>query len=132
MAAEDPQYAFQCRNCDTLEGPEFAGDDRAVPAACRVCGKGITRDPNTGAWSSDPENWIVLADLDSSEQSDLAEKRGLLKKQIVAHKADRTIEPPGVGHERLASLGHKVELAGAAPRHVAAEAEESVGSEDAS
>lgn len=66
------EYAFKCRNCGTLEPPGAAGElDR--PAKCHVCGKGAHFDPETGVRALDPENWIVLSELDDAAMADLQE-----------------------------------------------------------
>lgn len=60
------EYAFKCRNCGTLEPPEVAGE-LEHPAACHICGHGVRFDQFTGLRSLEPDNWIVLADLEGAD-----------------------------------------------------------------
>src|SRR4029077_13020137 len=59
------KYAFQCKNCGTLETAEAAGDN-PVPRACRICRAGVrfemAADGSGFSVIEDPDNWIVLAD----------------------------------------------------------------------
>ena len=64
------EYAFKCANCGTLEPPEAAGE-LEVPAKCHICGKGAHFDTDTGVRVLDPDNWIVLADLEGKALKDL-------------------------------------------------------------
>lgn len=106
--------AFKCANCGRLEGPEHAGENREIPAQCRVCGAGVHPDPATGKWVSDPENWIKLADLPEEELAPHLEVHGLTIDDIVAHT-------PTVPDEPVEN-----------PQNVEVAAEDSVGTEDLS
>lgn len=69
------EYAFQCQNCNSFEGPDAAGE-LEVPTACHICGKGVTFDEVTGARILEPDNWIVLADLTEAQQNKIASTYG--------------------------------------------------------
>lgn len=80
------EYAFQCKNCNSLEGPDAAGE-LEVPTACRVCGKGVSFDEESGARILEPDNWIVLADLKEKELAKFSKDYGIDPDfhRIVAH-----------------------------------------------
>lgn len=73
-------YAFRCRNCNLLVAAGAAGEEHSerldehghlVPAACPLCGHGVRFDPVTGIKAYDPDNWIVLADLEGNVLDDV-------------------------------------------------------------
>lgn len=74
------KHAFRCRNCGTLETSGNAGE-RPTPAACRICGFGVSFDPLTGLKNHHEDNWQVLAELSATE----LEKLGLTADDIEAH-----------------------------------------------
>lgn len=106
------EYAFKCRNCGSLEGPDAAGE-LEQPAACRVCGKGLHFDDSTGARVLEPENWIVLADLSESELAELSE----------IHRFDPDTH-------RIVAHTPALSSADRAPESIDRSAEESLGGED--
>lgn len=106
------EYAFKCKNCGSLEGPDAAGE-LEVPAACRVCGKGVSFDEETGVRILDPDNWIVLADLSESE----------LEKVSKIHAFDPDLHRI-VSHTPIPSTADRE------PVSIDRSADESVGSED--
>lgn len=79
-------YAFRCRNCNHLEGSAAAGEN-AVPAACRVCGAGVSWVIENGRPKQilEPDNWIVLAALDQTERTEVHAYYGTTDDQIVEH-----------------------------------------------
>ena len=102
-------YAFQCRNCNSFENAEAAGE-LEVPTACRVCGFGVTFDEETGARILQAENWIVLADLTEKQQAKIASDYGFDPDthRIVSHtpalsSADR--EPTRIDRSAEESIG---------------------------
>lgn len=109
--ADKIEYAFKCRNCGTLEGP--TAGELETPTACHICGKGVSFDQTTGARILDPDNWIVLADLDEAGQAEIATFHGFDPDvhRIVSHTPD------------LASADRE-------PQNIDRSAEESFGSED--
>lgn len=102
------EYAFQCVNCNSFEGPDQAGE-LEVPTACHICGYGVTFDEETGARILQPENWIVLADLSEKEQAKLASTYGFNDDhRIVSHtpalsSADR--EPTRIDRSAEETIG---------------------------
>lgn len=109
------EYAFKCRNCGTLEPPGTAGElDR--PAKCHVCGKGAHFDPESGVRTLDPDNWIILADLDADGTAEVVALHGLdpTMHVIVAHTP---ATPVPLGRE---------------PQAISVEATDGVGTEDVS
>lgn len=103
------EYAFQCVNCNSFEGPDAAGE-LEVPTACRICGKGVTFDEDTGARILQPENWIVLADLSDKDRAKIEKDYGLDPEshRIVAHTptlsaADR--EPMSIDRSADETIG---------------------------
>jgi len=52
-------HAFRCQNCGHLAPGEHAGECEH-PAACVVCGAGISYNPKTGVKIFDTANWEVL------------------------------------------------------------------------
>ena len=102
-------YAFQCKNCNSLEGPDAAGE-LEVPAACRVCGSGVTFDEDSGARILDPDNWIVLANLSEKELAKVSADYGFDSDayRVVSHtpalsSADR--EPISIDRSAEESIG---------------------------
>lgn len=79
---EQPKYAFRCKNCGRLETSGNAGE-LSAPAACPVCGYGVSYDPIRGLKSYHPENWEVLADLAPKEQKALAEDHGVAVDELI-------------------------------------------------
>lgn len=103
------EYAFKCRACGSLEGPDAAGE-LEQPAACHVCGAGLTFDEETGARVLEPDNWIVLAELDEDAAAEIAAIHGFDPDQhrVVAHtpalaSADRA--PVSINRSAEESLG---------------------------
>lgn len=70
--------AFRCRNCNSLEPAELAGE-RDVPIKCPTCGAGVTWTIDAGGnpiRTENPENWIVLADLSDDELEEVTDFHG--------------------------------------------------------
>lgn len=106
------EYAFKCRSCGSLDGPDAAGELER-PAACRVCGKGLHFEKISGARVLEPDNWIVLAEMNESESADLAAVHGF--------------DP---GQHRIVAHTPALPRADRAPRSIDRSAEESLGGED--
>lgn len=101
------RYAFKCRECGTLEEPGNAGE-RAVPAACRICGAGVSFDPRTGAKAYDEGNWLVLADLPADELAPIREFHGIARKDVTRHTPEpstATREPAAIDRSTSDGLG---------------------------
>jgi hypothetical protein len=79
------KFAFRCRTCGNLEDSGNAGE-RDRPAACRVCGAGVSFDPKTGIKSFQDDNWDVLAELPPAELKPILDKHKLEPKDIGKHK----------------------------------------------
>jgi hypothetical protein len=79
------KFAFRCVNCGHLAEPGEAGE-RSVPAACRVCGKGVHFDPVTGFKEYDEDNWQVLVELPAAEKAKLLKFHALEESDIAKHK----------------------------------------------
>ena len=103
-------FAFRCKNCNTLETAEYAGE-RDVPIKCATCGAGVSFDKQ-GVKTEDPDNWIVLADLSDAEL-----------KKVTAYHGDIEVEK----HTPIAATDP-----GRAPRSLHVVAAESNVSEDQS
>lgn len=103
-------YAFRCKNCNSLEEAEHAGE-RSVPAKCRTCGKGVLFTPD-GIKSYDEANWIVLADLDGDGLADVLDYHKIEADEIVAHVPSEPVDPDHV------------------PVHVEVSAEDVIGADD--
>lgn len=78
-------YAFRCNNCGHLEGAAAAGEN-TTPIKCRVCRKGASFDPETGAPIRHPENWTVLAALSPEEFAPIAEHHAITADEIERHE----------------------------------------------
>jgi len=75
----DVKYAFRCKGCGHLQGPDNAGDN-SVPAACVCCGKGVVW--GQGTWAHDPNNWQILATMKPEELAEF----GLKPENVVVHE----------------------------------------------
>lgn len=90
------KVAFRCKNCGHLEESAQAGE-REYPAACRVCGHGVSFDPLTGVKTyEDAANWLVLADASDAELDKVFKHHGIDKGDIVKHKPAAPADPDHV------------------------------------
>jgi hypothetical protein len=96
---KQPKFAFQCKNCGAVEPAEAAGDN-AVPGACHACRHGVKFEVNEDGTGftvlRDPDNWIVLADLDEKELAKDFKRHGLKSEDIERHEFTPA-ENPGNG-----------------------------------
>ena len=76
-------YAFRCKNCNSLEPAASAGE-RDVPIKCPTCGAGVSFDKQ-GVKTEDPDNWIVLAELDDKALKPILEYHAIDKDEIETH-----------------------------------------------
>ena len=81
-------FAFRCRTCGLIETSANAGE-RTHPAACPVCGAGVSFDPRTGIKEYDTANWQPLADASDDELA----AWGLTRDQVIAHVPATPAEP---------------------------------------
>lgn len=80
-------YAFRCRNCNMLEESGHAGE-RSVPRGCRLCGAGTHFELNAAGIPvavDDPDNWIVLADLEGPALDKILKYHAISRKDIAKH-----------------------------------------------
>lgn len=87
-------YAFRCRNCNSLESADAAGE-RRVPIKCPTCGAGVSWSPD-GVRTEDPDNWIVLAELSDKELKPILEYHAIDAAEIEAHTPLKAADPDHV------------------------------------
>ncbi len=82
------KFAFQCQNCGAVE-PAGAAGDNAKPGACHVCRHGVKYEvhPDGTGFNviQQPENWIVLADLEPGELAKDFHRHGLKPENVAKH-----------------------------------------------
>lgn len=88
------KFSFKCKNCGHLESSGYAGE-RALPAACSICNRGVSFDPVTGVKQYHDDNWIVLADLDGDGLDEVINFHGITKSQIEKHTPAPSTVPVG-------------------------------------
>lgn len=96
LSVTDTRPAFRCKNCGKIETADHAGENN-VPAACRVCGHGISFDPRNGQKKLEPANWEILADAAPERLAEL----GLAPDGVARHAGNKT--PPVRGEVQVAA-----------------------------
>ncbi|SRR6266478_2400158 len=92
------KFAFQCRNCGTVEPAGSAGEN-PVPGACHVCRHGVkfkVSEDGTGFEKIyEPENWIVLAELTDKQLAADFYRHGLKRDRVATHSPKFKHMPDG-------------------------------------
>ena len=104
--------AFRCKNCGNLQTSANAGE-RNFPAACVVCGYGVSFDPITGIKTHHDDNWDVLADMSDDDLKKYTIDKADIETHTPAPESDPDHVPQNISVETEGSTVTTSDKAGA-------------------